>query len=414
MTMVDGSGPGLSEDERRAFIAEATAFLEANAQRRPARTDEFTWGKGTDEVRLMGGRGDGKEDERLAAARAWRAKVFDAGFGWLGGPVEYGGGGRNPELDRIYRSLEADFDVPDQAAWAVAWEMVAPAVLAHGSEDLKQRFLRGIYRGELLCSQLLSEPEGGSDLAGLRTRAVRDGDQWIVNGQKVWSSYAHKADIGQLMARTNPDVPKHQGLTMFLLPLDSEGVEVRPLRQMNGAAEFNEVFLTDVRVPDANRVGEAGSGWRAVLTTLMSERAAVGSGKTSSAMDTTDLLIELARHVDRTEDPVVRQRLAEVVTHKRVLEWLTLRAEAAVANGKERGAEGSIVKLMSSRQNRRIANLAGELVGPAFTADTGEWGTYSWAGYLCSTPGLRIAGGTDEIQHNILGERILGLPREPH
>lgn len=413
MAMADGSAPGLSEDERRAFIAEATAFLEANAERRPARTDEFTWGQGTDEVRLVGGRDDGKEDERLAAARAWRAKVFDAGFGWLGGPVEYGGGGRNPELDRIYRSLEADFDVPDQAAWGVAWEMVAPAVLAHGSEDLKQRFLRRIYRGELLCSQLLSEPEGGSDLAGLRTRAVRDGDQWIVNGQKVWSSYAHKADLGQLMARTNPDVPKHQGLTMFLLPLDTEGVEVRPLRQMNGAAEFNEVFLTDVRVPDANRVGEAGSGWRAVLTTLMSERAAVGSGKTSSVMDSTDLLIELARHVDRTDEPVVRQRLAEVVTHKRVLEWLTLRTEAAVANGTERGAEGSIVKLISSQQNRRIANLAGELVGPAFTADTGEWGTYSWAGYLCSTPGLRIAGGTDEIQHNILGERILGLPREP-
>jgi alkylation response protein AidB-like acyl-CoA dehydrogenase len=214
------------------------------------------------------------------------------------------------------------------------------------------------------------------------------------------------------MARTNPDVPKHQGLTMFLLPLDTEGVDVRPLRQMNGAAEFNEVFLTDVRVPDANRVGEAGSGWRAVLTTLMSERAAVGSGKTS-AMDSTGLLVELARHLDRTDEPVVRQRLAEVITHKHLLDWLTMRAEAAVAGGKERGAEGSIVKLISSQQNRRIANLAGDLLGPAFTADTGAWGTYSWARYLCSTPGLRIAGGTDEIQHNILGERVLGLPREP-
>ena len=408
----DGAATELSADEREAFIQEATAFLDANAERRPTSTEEFTWGHGP-EVALMGGREDGQEDERLAAARTWRAKVFDAGFGWLGGPVEYGGAGRNPELDRIYRGLEADFDVPDQGAWGVAWEMVAPAVLVHGSEDLKQRYLRRIYRGEILCSQLLSEPEGGSDLAGLRTRAVRDGDQWVVNGQKVWSSYAHKADFGQLMARTNPDVPKHQGLTMFLLPLDTEGVDIRPLRQMNGAAEFNEVFLTDVRVPDANRVGEAGSGWRAVLTTLMSERAAVGSGKASSAMDSTGLLIELARHLDCTGDAVVRQRLAEVVTHKRLLEWLTMRAEAEVAAGKERGAEGSIVKLVSSKQNRRIANLAGELLGPAFTADTGEWGTYSWSQYLCSTPGLRIAGGTDEIQHNILGERVLGLPREP-
>jgi alkylation response protein AidB-like acyl-CoA dehydrogenase len=412
MAMADESAPQLSDDERRAFIAEATAFLEANAERRATRTEGFTWGEGADEVRLMGGKEDGSEDERLAAARVWRATVFDAGFGWLGGPVQYGGAGRSPELDQIYRSLESEFDVPDQGAWGVAWEMVAPAVLAHGSEDVKQRFLRPIYRGELLCSQLLSEPEGGSDLAGLRTRAVRDGDQWVVNGQKVWSSYAHKADLGQLMARTNPDVPKHQGLTMFLLPMDMEGVEVRPLRQMNGAAEFNEVFLTDVRVPDANRVGDAGSGWRAVLTTLMSERAAVGSNK-SSTVDATSLLLELARHLERTDEAVVRQRLAEVVTHKRVLEWLTLRAEAAVAGGKERGAEGSIVKLISSRQNRRIANLAGDLLGPAFTADTGEWGTYSWSQFLCSTPGLRIAGGTDEIQHNILGERVLGLPRDP-
>src|SRR3954454_19029008 len=412
MSVVEDRTGELSEDERQSFVEEATAFLEANAERRPAKSDTFVWGEGP-EVSLMGGKDDGDEDARLAEARVWRAKVFDAGFGWLGGPVEYGGAGRHPALDHLYPALLGDFIVPDPGAWSVAWEMVAPAVLAHGSEDLKRRYLRPIYRGELLCSQLLSEPEAGSDLAGLRTRAVRDGDQWVVNGQKVWSSYAHKADIGQLMARTNPDVPKHQGLTMFLLPLDSEGVDIRPLRQMNGAAEFNEVFLTDVRVPDANRVGEPGSGWRAVLTTLMSERAAVGSGKTSSGIDTASLLIELARHLRRTDDPVIRQRLAEVVTHKNLLDWLTMRAEADVAAGKERGAEGSIVKLISSRQNRRIGDLAGDLLGPAFTADTGEWGTYSWSQYLCSTPGLRIAGGTDEIQHNILGERVLGLPREP-
>src|SRR5215207_8177283 len=380
MTVVDSSAPELSEDERRAFIDEATGWLEANAERRPDLTEDFTWGTGA-EVALMAGRDDGDEDQRLAAARAWRARVFDAGFGWLGGPVEYGGAGRNPELDQIYRGLEAEFDVPDQGAWGVAWEMVAPAVLAHGSEDVKRRFLRPIYRGEILCSQLLSEPEGGSDLAGLRTRAVRDGDQWVVNGQKVWSSYAHKADIGQLMARTNPDVPKHQGLTMFLLPMDTPGVEVRPLRQMNGQAEFNEVFLTDVRVADANRVGDAGAGWRAVLTTLMSERAAVGASKGSS-VDSATMVLELARHVGRTGDPVIRQRLADVLTHRQLLRWLTMRAESAVAAGKERGAEGSIVKLVSSRQDRRIADPAGELLGPALTADTGEWGTYTWAHFL--------------------------------
>jgi acyl-CoA dehydrogenase len=401
----------LPDAERAAFIDEATRWLESNAERRPAPA-EFVWGEGPDEMRLMGGDEDGDEDAALATAREWRRKVFDAGFGWLGGPVAYGGAGRHPELDVVYRELEAQFDVPDQGAWNVAWEMVAPAVLVHGSEELKQRFLGPIHRGDLLCSQLLSEPEGGSDLAGLRTRAVRDGDEWVVNGQKVWNSYAHKAEIGQLMARTDPDVPKHQGISMFLLPLDTPGVEVRPLKQMNGGAEFNEVFLTDVRVPHANLVGEPGGGWRAVLTTLMSERASVGSSK-ASTIDPLGVLIEMARHFGRTDDSLLRQRLAEAYTHRRVIDYLTMRAEAAVTAGNERGAEGSIVKLLASQQNFRLAHLAGELLGPRMVADTGEWGTYTWSRYLCSAPGLRIAGGTDEIQRNIIGERVLGLPKEP-
>jgi acyl-CoA dehydrogenase len=197
---------------------------------------------------------------------------------------------------------------------------------------------------------------------------------------------------------------------MFLLPMDTTGVEPRPLRQMNGGAEFNEVFLTDVRVPDANRVGEPGSGWRAVLTTLMSERASVGSGK-GATVDPVSLLVELARHEGRSHDPVLRQRLAEVITHKHLIEWGTARAEATVAAGRERGAEGSIMKLLGSAQNRRIADVAGEILGAAMVADTGAWGTFTWSRYLCSTPGLRIAGGTDEIQRNIIGERVLGLPR---
>ena len=402
----------LCRDEADAFIAEAAAFLEANAERRPGSDAPAAWGEGP-QVSLMGGADPDAEDQRLADARVWRAKVFDAGFAWMSGPVAYGGGGRHPDLDQVYRTLEAGFDVPDQSAWAVAWEMVAPAVLVHGSEALKQRYLRRIMRGELLCSQLLSEPENGSDLAGLRTRAVRDGDEWVVNGQKVWSSYAHKADIGQLMARTHPHVPKHQGITMFLLPMDTPGVDPRPLRQMNGNAEFNEVFLTDLRVPDANRVGEAGNGWRAVLTTLMSERVAVGSGKSSSALDPSVMVTELARHAARQTDPVVRQSLATIYTNRRLLEWLAARTSEAVAAGRPLGPEGSIMKLLANHQNRAIGNLAGSLLGPSMAADTGDWGTYGWASFLCSAPGLRIAGGTDEIQHNILGERVLGLPREP-
>ncbi len=401
----------LSDEERQAFVAEATAWLSANAEARPPK-EEFTWGRGPDDIRLLRAEQGDDEDTRLAEARSWRARVFDAGFGWLGGPTEYGGGGRHPELDAIYRGLEADYVVPDQSAWQVAWEMVAPAVQAHGSEDLKKRYLRRIYRGELLCSQLLSEPQGGSDLAGLSTKAVRDGDEWVVNGQKVWNSYAHKADIGQLMARTDPDVPKHQGITMFLVPMDTPGVDVRPLKQMNGGAEFNEVFLTDVRVADDNRVGDPGGGWRAVLTTLMSERASVGSGK-SRTNDPVQVLIEMARHFGVSGEGTTRQRLATAYTYQRLIEFLTMRAEAQVAAGKERGAEGSIVKLIGSRQNGRLADLAGSIMGPLMQADTGAWGTYSWSQFLCSAPGLRIAGGTDEIQRNILGERVLGLPKEP-
>jgi alkylation response protein AidB-like acyl-CoA dehydrogenase len=392
------------------FVARATAWLEDNAERRSTAATDFVWGQGDDAIRAVGP--DAADEEAMmAAAAAWRAKAFDAGFAWAGGPKEYGGGGLDPELNDVWRRLEAEFDVPSQAHYAPALDMIGPAVMVHGSEDLKRRFLGPIYRGEVMCSQLLSEPEAGSDLAGLKTRAVRDGDEWIVNGQKVWSSYAHRAQIGQLMARTDPDVPKHQGLTMFLLPLDTPGVEIRPLRQMNGQAEFNEIFLTDVRVPDANRVGEPGSGWRAVLTTLMSERASVGANK-AQAVNPVTMLIELARHLGRTDDPIVRQELVEVWITDFLNGKVNQRAtDEREKSGAERGAEGSILKLLGSRQANRIGDIAGRLLGPAFTADTGEWGTYSWALQRLSAPSSRIAGGTDEVQHNILGERVLGLPK---
>lgn len=406
--------PELSDEERRAFVAEATAWLDDHAERRASddAAGPSSWGEGR-EIALMASAGDlDAEREQIARAKVWRAQVFDAGFGWMGGPVEYGGAGRHPDLDHLYRSIEAQYDVPDQRAWNVTWEMVAPAVSAHGSHELKQRFLRPFHRGELLCSQLLSEPEAGSDLAGLRTRAVRDGDEWVVNGQKVWSSYAHLADIGQLMTRTDPEVPKHQGLSMFLLPLESAGVERRPLRQMNGNAEFNEIFLTDVRVPHRNMVGDPGGGWRAVLTTLMSERRAVGSGS-GATIDPVDVITGLAQHLDRTGEPVVRQRLAALHTDRRLLEWLGMRLAEDVAAGNELGPQGSIMKLLANGRNIRLGELAGHLLGEAMVADTGAWNTYAWSDFLCSAPGLRIAGGTDEIQHNILGERVLGLPREP-
>ena len=357
------------------FVRRARAFLDDHAERRAERSGAFVWGEGDDAIRVMGPADPTREAESMAEAASWRAQAFDAGLAWAGGPAEYGGGGLDPELNDVYRMIETEYVVPDQSMFGPAWDMIGPAVLAHGSHQLRQRFLAPIYRGDLLCSQLLSEPEAGSDLAGLRTRAVRDGDEWVVNGQKVWSSYAHRAKIGQLMARTDPDAPKHRGLTMFLLPLDSPGVEVRPLRQMTGDAEFNEIFLTDVRVPDANRVGDAGDGWRAVLTTLMSERTSVGTGKASSHLDAVQMITELARHLGRQHEPIVRQRLADVHIHDFLTRQVAARAaDVREQTGAEPGAEGSILKLLGSRQNGRIGDLAGELLGAVVRRRRGRMG----------------------------------------
>jgi alkylation response protein AidB-like acyl-CoA dehydrogenase len=400
-----------STEELASFEAEVTEFLEQHAKRRPP-AQEQRWGVGSDELSSVGGAGS-DDPQRRKESQAWRALVYDAGYGWLSGPAQYGGGGRHRDFEDVYARVEAQFDVPDQSIFSVARGMVSPAVVEHGSDDLKRRFLPAIHRGDLICSQLLSEPEAGSDLAGLRTRAERDGDEWVVNGQKVWSSYAHVADVGQLLARTDPDVPKHQGLTMFLLPMDTPGIDVRPLKQMNGEAHFNEVFFNDVRVPDANRVGDAGGGWRAILTTLMNERHVVAGRGGGGQAEFIVRLFQLAQALDRTGDPLVRQQLADVHLHDGLLRFLRLRAEAAAEAGRQPGPEGSIAKLLYTQQLRRVADIAASLLGPAITADSGGWGTFAWSRFLCGTPGLRIAGGTDNIQRNTLAERALGLPKEP-
>ncbi|MFV0308166.1 MAG: acyl-CoA dehydrogenase family protein [Desertimonas sp.] len=398
----------MSDLDTNGFDERVVEFLDANAERLPADT-ERVWGQGPDDVSSMGN--DSADSRR--AAQEWRARLYDAGFGWISGPSVFGGAGLDPYYDERFAELAGGYDVPEQGIFQVSRGMVSPAIVEHGSDALKERFLPAIHRGEIICCQLLSEPEAGSDLGGLRTTAVRDGDEWVVNGQKVWSSYAHVADYGQLLARTDQSVPKHQGLTMFMLPMDTPGVEVRPLRQMTGEAHFNEVFFDDVRVPDALRVGEPGTGWRAVLTTLMNERHVVANRGRSAQSDAPTRLRELAVAVGRNTDARIRQRLAEVYTVDRVLQYMRLREEAAAAAGKAPGPEGSIGKLLHTGNLRRIGDLAGELLGASITADSGAWGTYAWSQFLCGSPGLRIAGGTDAIQRNTLGERALGLPKEP-
>jgi alkylation response protein AidB-like acyl-CoA dehydrogenase len=290
--------------------------------------------------------------------------------------------------------------------------MVAPTILAYGTARQKSAYLTKIWRGDIVACQLFSEPGAGSDLAGMQTRARRDGDHWVLDGQKVWTSGAHFSQIGLLIARTDPDAPRRRGLTAFLLDMNSEGVDIRPLRQMTGGASFNEVFLTDVRVPDDHRLGQPGQGWEVIMTTLMNERAAIGSGVGDSAV-AWPRIAALARKLNRDCDPVVRQQIADLLINERVAALNNARALAALEGGQPSGAVMSIAKLAFTQNLQRAAATVSLILGPRLAADTGEWGTYAWSDFVLGVPGLRLAGGTDEIMRNVLAERVLGLPKEP-
>ena len=318
--------------------------------------------------------------------------------------------------------------------------LAAPTILTHGNDDLRDRLLAPVLTGEQTWCQLFSEPGAGSDLAGLSTSAVLDGDSWVVNGQKVWTTSAHHADMGMLLARTDWSVPKHQGITYFALPMHQRGVEVRQLRQMNFHASFNEVFLTDVRIPRDNVIGEVGQGWKAALTTLAYERRFSAlkrprySPAPGQALDEAraeaddhfatyswypqragrpDLVIEHARTAGVSDDPVIRQAIARLITLQRVSAWTAERARAARALGARPGAEGSIGKLAASNIARESAKVHSMIAG-ASALLTGPDSPFAGviAEVLMSVPGQSIAGGTDEIQKNILAEKVLGLPAE--
>jgi alkylation response protein AidB-like acyl-CoA dehydrogenase len=286
--------------------------------------------------------------------------------------------------------------------------MIAPTILAHATESAKERYLAALYRGDVVACQLFSEPQAGSDLASVTTRAVRDGDGWRVTGQKVWTSGAHLADIGEVLCRTSEN-GRHRNLTALIVDMHAEGVEVRPLRQMTGGASFNEVFLDDVWVPDECRLGEVDGGWRVAMTTLTNERGAIGgSGFGGKGLLSLDRLVALLRHTGRADEPVARQQFAELVCGLRTASWTRQRFAASSA-----GAEASILKLALCRDLTRLAALVSSSLGPSVTADTGEWGTFAWTNFLLGLPGYRIGGGTDEVLRSVIGERVLGLPREP-
>lgn len=396
------------------FRADAHAFLQSHCEKR--RTESaFVWGQGSDRVAAFEERTPEAERELVARAKHWRGAMFAAGFGWITGPVEHGGRGLSPEYQRAYNEVASGYKTPDESPFVIGLGMVAPTILAHAIPEVAAKYLQPLWSGEIIGCQLFSEPIAGSDLAGIQTKAVRDGDEWVLTGQKVWTSGAQFSDIGEIITRTSPDKPKHRGMTMFLIDMNDPGIEVRPLRQMTGGASFNEVFLNEVRVHDSHRLGGVDDGWGVALTTLMNERMAIGAGGGggNSFERSIARITQMAQHFELNNDPVARQKIANYYVHARAASLTNLRAVSKVKAGQTPGPELSIAKLAGTNNGQRLAHLVTDLLGPRLVADTGEWGTYAWSEMVTGGPGGRVAGGTDEVMRNILGERVLGLPKDP-
>jgi alkylation response protein AidB-like acyl-CoA dehydrogenase len=358
----------------------------------------------------------------------FRGARYDAGLAWVHFPPGCGGLGLRPDLNRHIEKRFRDAGARPADPTTFFMALAGPTIVTHGSDEQKQRFLRPMFTGEERWCQLFSEPGAGSDFAGLATRAVRDGDEWIVNGQKVWNTLAHLADWGMLVTRSNPDLPKHKGMTYFAIDMHSPGVEVRPLRQITGEAEFNEVYLTDARVPDANRIGAEGEGWRASLTTLMNERSAIGAGSAGGAKPrrggAANDAVSVWRSLDASERTGVRRdQLMRLWVRGEVGRLTNLRAAAAAKAGNP-GPEMSVAKLEFAEFNKALYDFCIDLLGAA--GQVGYDYTFRRPTELDATgvnKGLQYAflrvransieGGTSEILRNILGEQVLGLPGEP-
>ncbi|HEX4978551.1 MAG TPA: acyl-CoA dehydrogenase family protein [Acidimicrobiales bacterium] len=390
--------------ELAAFRAKARDFLDANARRRRVPTPDDDADPAADD-----------ELADVAANKAFQAKLFDAGLAGITWPKEYGGQGLSNEHQRVFNEVAADYDLP-VGVFTIGFGMVMPTLLEFGTPEQKQRYVPKALRGEEIWSQLFSEPGAGSDVASLQTRAARDGDEWVINGQKVWTTGAQHSDFGAVIVRTNPDMPKHRGISMFIIDFSDPGVTVKPLRQMNGGTGFNEVFFDDVRVPHSNLIGEVDDGWRCAIAMLMNERVAIGSGagaarRTAGGIDS---FVKLARQRGRLGDPVIRQRLVDVYIRQRIMGFLGQRTSAAVKSGRAPGPEGSIGKLAGGLLARQSSDLGIELAGPGGVAwDPTDPRGNRWSQPVLSAPSSRIAGGSDEVQRNIIGERVLGLPKEP-
>jgi alkylation response protein AidB-like acyl-CoA dehydrogenase len=389
--------------EEAAFREECRTWLKANAPR-----------KGEDTV-AGDSMGAHLNEDAVAASKAWQKKKADAGWACLRWPKEYGGQGATSIQNVIWGQEQGKFETPADV-FGITHGMCGPTVMTHGTDEQKEKWIPGMLTGENVWCQLFSEPAAGSDLAGLRSTAVRDGDDWVINGQKIWTTGAQWADWGIIVVRSDPNAAKHKGLTYFVVDMHSPGIEIRPIHQINGGREFNEVFFTDVRIPDANRIDEIGNGWMVSLTTLMNERASIGAGGGASAITE---LIEMAKRIEIDGRPAiehssVQETIAGFLVKARGLRYTGLRTLTALSQGKIPGPEASLGKLVGAVLGQDMAAYGMELQGmcasvvdPSVGDDGGVW----QARYM-GFPGLRIAGGTDEVLRNIISERVLGLPPE--
>ena len=349
----------------------------------------------------------------LEAARAFQAALAEAGLAGLTYDTEFGGAGLTLEHERIFRQVAQEFPAMT-GELVISHGMCLPVLNEFGTDEQKRRYMPDNIAARTVWCQMFSEPGAGSDVASLQTRADRDGDEWVLNGQKVWTTLAHRSDYGVIVARTDPDQPKHAGISMFIVDLKAPGVEIRPIHQIDGGSHFNEVFFTDVRIPTDNLLGEMNNGWRQATAMLMYERVAIGSmGSGAISQPMYDLLLGAAKATGRIDDPVVRDELMKVYAMETTKSLVAMRTRAELKAGKAPGPGGSLGKLYSSIISWRFREIAMEIAG----AGSQAWEPGDALGQMMQSVVLNsfqagIAGGTDEIQRNIIGDRVLGLPRD--
>ena len=355
-----------------------------------------------------------EETGALSRAREWQAKKAEAGYAAITWPEEYGGLGGTSIQSVIYSQEEAKYNVPT-GFFDIGLGMCIPTMMAWATKEQNERFVEPALYGKEIWCQLFSEPSAGSDVAGIRTKAEKDGDDWIINGQKVWTSGAHYCDFGIIVVRTDPNVPKHKGLSFFFLDMKSPGIEIKPIRQISGGSNFNEVFFTDVRVPDSQRLGEVGEGWKVALTTLMNERLAIGVPKSADYPSLTQLAKDVVlNNKPAIKNDLVRSKIADWYVQSEGLKYTKMRSLTSLSKGETPGPESSIGKVVSAPKMQDLASFAMDLQGAAGILNDPDIALMHsiFQNQWMSAAGYRIAGGTDEILRNIVAERVLGLPQD--